>query len=83
MKKEAQNITLRLSITTLDAAKKIASARGTSMSGLLVSLIEEAAVQSVAYEQAKHQALALPEKGYDLGTQGRVSSTRDSLHDRR
>jgi uncharacterized protein (DUF1778 family) len=79
----AQNLTLRLSKKTLGVAHRIARARGTSMSGLIVSLIEQAAEQNVAYDQAKNQALASLAAGFDLGTHGHRTVSREALHERR
>lgn len=75
-----QNITVRLSRRTLRKAKLLAAKRNTSISGLLAEQIETLVGEDDAYEQAKRRALALLDKGFDLG--GRIESTRDEWHER-
>jgi hypothetical protein len=43
---------------------------------------EEEADASEAYDRARDGMLADLRRGYDLGTQGEVAATRDSLHER-
>lgn len=78
---EYQNITLSLPKATLKRAKHIAIERGTSLSGLLTSLLEELTRREDVYYLAKQDHLAELEK-YDLGTGGNAGWSRGDLHER-
>jgi predicted transcriptional regulator len=76
----AQNITIRLDRRTLRRAKILAAKRNTSISGLLARQIESMVGEDDAYEQAQRRALALLDRGFQLG--GRIEATRDEWHER-
>jgi hypothetical protein len=78
--KKKQNITLSLSEDTIRKAKVLAAKRSTSISGLLAQQIETLVGDDEAYETAKRQALGLLDQGFHMG--GRITATRDSLHER-
>jgi len=80
---ETQNITLSLSKDLLVRVKLIAVKRGTSVSRLLTSLLEELARQEDPYERARRRHLAWLRHGADLGTRGQLATTRDEVHERR
>lgn len=75
-----QNVTLRLDRQILRKAKILAAKRNTSISGLLTQEIESLVSQDDAYEQARHQAMALLDRGFHLG--GNITVSRDELHER-
>jgi hypothetical protein len=79
---EKQNITLSLPKETLRKAKLLAMERNTSLSSLLVEIIEEIVARADAYEIAKERQLALMKQGFNLGTEGKATWTRDELHER-
>lgn len=51
-----------------------------SLSRLLAQEIESLVGEEEAYERAEREALAILEKGFHMG--GRISATRDELHER-
>jgi len=79
---EKQNITLAIPKDLLQKAKRIAVDRHQSVSGLLTAMIVDLVSSEESYVQARDRQLALLATGLDLGTQGRVSWTRDELHER-
>lgn len=78
---EYQNITLSLPKEVLRRVKHIAIERGTSLSGLLTSLLEELTRKEDEYYRAKEYHLAILDK-FDLATKGNVTWNRSDLHDR-
>jgi len=76
-----QNVTLSVPKETLQQAKMIAVRRETSLSRLLVGLIEGLVKSEEHYELARRRHLALLDHGFDLGTGGRAVS-REELHER-
>jgi hypothetical protein len=77
---QKQNITLRLSLETIQKARVMAAKRGASISGLLTSQIEHLANSEDEYEKAMQRAVARMEKGFHLG--GTHKLDRDALHER-
>ena len=82
MNTEKQNITLSLPKELLRQVKIIAAKRGTSVSALLREKLEETVLEADEYEQARRKAVALMDKGFNLGTHGKITWTRDELHER-
>jgi hypothetical protein len=80
---DRQNVTLSLSKLLLRRAKILAVERQTSLSGLLAGALEGLVRDSDEYEKAKRRALARMKNPPNLGTKGRITWTRDSLHERR
>lgn len=76
----SQNITIRLDRRTLRRAKVLAAKRNTSISALIARQIETLVGEDDAYEQAQRRALALLDRGFQLG--GRIEATRDEWHER-
>ncbi|MCZ7574861.1 MAG: hypothetical protein M5U01_40435 [Ardenticatenaceae bacterium] len=79
---ETQNITLSLPKDILMKVKLIAVRRQTSVSGLLALELEKLVRQEDAYGHARRRHLDSIEKGADLGTDGRILTDRDELHER-
>lgn len=80
-KNTKQNITLSIPREVLRKAKHIAMERDTSLSGLLTAMLVELVEREDAYEQSKQRQLTLLEKGLDLGTNGRITWSREELHE--
>ena len=77
-----RNVTLALPVKVLRQIKRIAARRQTSLSRLLTQTLEEMAEREEEYAQARARHLAWLEHGADLGTGGRLSWSRESLHER-
>jgi hypothetical protein len=77
-----QNITLSLPKATLLKVKLLAVRRGTSVSGLLTGELERLVAEDEAYTRARQSYFARLETAADLGTHGRISTSRDELHER-
>jgi hypothetical protein len=75
-----QNITIALDKEILRKARVLAVERSTSVSGLVAQEIERLVSGRDRYEQARREALADLERGYDLGSNGRLPA-RDELYD--
>ena len=77
-----QNITLSLPKDILLKAKLLAVRRGESVSGLLAGELERLVAEDEAYPRARQSHLAWLATAPDLGTCGRLSGSRDELHER-
>ena len=73
------NITLKIDTQLLRKIKILAAKQETSISALLIALLEEKVGKDSEYEQAKERALARMKEGLDLG--GRPFS-REEIYDR-
>jgi predicted transcriptional regulator len=80
---DTQNITLALPKWLLRKVKHLAVEREKSVSRLLAETLEELVTRNDAYEEARRRALHDFEHPRDLGTFGRITWTRDELHERR
>lgn len=79
---QTQNVTLSLPKETLRQAKLVAVQRQISLSRLLTLLIEDLVSSEQRYERSRRRHMAILERGFDLGTDGRIRVTRDELHER-
>ncbi len=79
---ERQNITLSIPKETLKKAKHLAVAKEQSLSGLLTEFIEEMVRHDESYKEAQQRQMIVMEKGLDFGLQGKVTWTREELHER-
>ena len=79
---EMQNITLSLPKEILLKVKLRAVRQWTSVSRLVTAELEKLAAEEDAYSHARQRHLRLLREGFDLGTQGRILTTRDELHER-
>jgi len=77
-----QNITLSLPEEDLREARVLAARRGTSVSQLLARMLRETVERETGYAAARERSLTLLHEGTDLGTSGRVTWSRDDLHER-
>ncbi len=73
-------MTVQLDGDTIRKAKILAATKGTSVSRLVASTIEELVARDGAYQAAREKALALLKKGFPLG--GGPYASRDELHER-
>jgi len=77
-----QNVTLALPVETIRRLKVLAAERGSSISRMLTEQLDELLDRESGYDSARRRALATLERGYDLGTGGKITWTRDELHER-
>lgn len=80
---ERQNVTLSLPKSLLKKAKTLASKEDRSLSELLRETLEERVMQKSGYQRARERQIALMKKGFDLGSKGKITFTREDLHERR
>jgi hypothetical protein len=80
---EKQNVTLSLPKALLKKAKMLATSRDESLSEFLRGSLEEKVKEASGYGRAKNRQLRLLEDGFDLGTGGSISISREELHERR
>lgn len=78
----SRNITLALPEELVRRLKILAARQDTSISALLTATLSDLADQEEGYAEARDAMIGDMERGYDLGTRGRISWTRDSLHER-
>lgn len=76
-----RNLTVRLDETTIRKAKVVAAKRSTSVSRLVADEIDRLVREDDAYEQARIEALADLDSGFDLGTGGQLPP-REAAYDR-
>lgn len=79
---ETQNITLSLPKNLLQRIKHIAIDKNTSVSRLLAETLEEIVKKEDSYENARLYHIKILEKGFDLGTEGKVTWRREDLYER-
>ncbi len=76
-----RNLTVRLDGGTIRKAKVLAAKRSTSVSRLVADEIDRIIREDEAYEQARIEALADLDSGFDLGSGGSLP-LRESVYDR-
>lgn len=76
-----RNLTVKLDEVTIRKAKIVAAKRSTSVSRLVAGEIDRLVREDDAYEQARVEALADLESGFDLGTGGQLPR-REVAYDR-
>ncbi len=80
---ERQNVTVSLPKVLLKKAKSVAAEENKSLSELIREFLEKKVKEDAEYERAKERHLKLLKKGFDLGTKGKITWTREELHERR
>jgi len=80
---ERQNVTLSLPKSLLKKAKIIAVKKEKSLSQLLVEALEEKVKEDIGYKKAKERQIKLLKAGFDLGTKGHITISREEIHARR
>jgi predicted transcriptional regulator len=78
----SRNVTLALPEDLVRRLKILAARQDTSISALLTATLSNLADQEEGYAEARDAMIRYMKQGYNLGTRGRVSWTRDSLHER-
>ena len=76
-----RNLTIQLDEDVVRKARVIAAQRGKSISRLVTETIEELVRRDDGYQRVMEEALAELERGYDLGSGGKLGR-RDELYDR-
>jgi len=79
---ERQNLTLSLPKALLKKAKILAAHREISISELVREAIEERVREESGYRKARRRHTHTLMKSFDLGTNGRFKTSRESLHER-
>jgi hypothetical protein len=79
---ERQNITLALPKELIKRAKSMAVSEDKSISQLLKETLEKRLKDETKFKSAKRRQLALLKQGFDLGTKGQMTATREILHER-
>jgi hypothetical protein len=64
---KSQNVTLRLSSDTIRKIKVVAAERGSSISSLLATKLEELVGEDAEYQAARRRALEWLAQGWHLG----------------
>ncbi|MGI8741548.1 MAG: CopG family transcriptional regulator [Bryobacteraceae bacterium] len=77
-----KNVTLSLPETLLRRFRVYAASRNQSMTGLMAEAIRKLINQDAQNAEAKRRFLERIRKAPDRGTAGRVSWTREELHER-
>ena len=80
---ENQNITLSVPRALLRKFKRLALDKEKSVSALLRELMADALRNTDSYERAHRAWLEDMKHPRDLGTDGKITWTRDELHERR
>jgi len=75
-------VTVSLPADLVREARHLAVDRGLSLSAFIAVLLQEQIESRQGYDAARKRQLTLLEKGFDLGTGGKISWTRDELHER-
>jgi len=78
----SRNVTLALPEELLRRLKILAAQQDTSISALLTEALSRLADREEGHPEARDAMIREMERGYDLGTQGQITWTRDSLHER-
>lgn len=79
---ERQNITLSLPKATIRKAKALALKEEKSLSALIRESLDEKIRKDTGYKEAMEREIKLMEKGFNLGTGGRMPCSREELHER-
>jgi uncharacterized protein with ATP-grasp and redox domains len=80
--KAHKNVTLSLPEPLLRRFRIYAAERNQSMTSLMARAIEKLMGQDDEYEKAKRRLIERMHKAPNLGTNGKISWTRDELHER-
>lgn len=80
---ERQNVTLSLPKSLLRKAKAVAAEEDKSLSEFIRESLDEKIKKDTGYKEAMERQIKLMKKGFDLGTKGRITWTREELHERR
>ncbi len=76
------NVTVRIDAALAKEAKIIAAKKGTSLSAMVAEWLSSLTDRSSDYEKARKRHEALMKRGWNMGTNGKATWTRDELHER-
>lgn len=79
---EATTITISLPNDVLRNAERIARERNVSVDALVTEMLSQFVQSEDEYATAREDHLSIMSQGFDLGTNGKSSWTRDDLHER-
>ena len=79
---ERQNVTISLPVSVLKKARHLAVEEGSSLSGLLASFVERLVDEASEKERAARRIRRRLDGGFDFGTNGAITWTRDDVHER-
>jgi len=77
-----RNVTLSLPKSLLQRAKLAAVRKDKSLSEFMKEALEEKIRKDSGYKKAKERQVKLLSMRMDLGTEGRISISREELHER-
>lgn len=80
---EKQNVTLSLEKTLLKKAKMAAVQEDKSLTELVREILQKKVDVEDGYRRAMRNHCRMLEKGFPLGTNGKIPVTREELHGRR
>lgn len=80
---ERQNVTLSIEKLLLKKAKILAASEDKSLSELMREALESRVRETSGYRKAQNRQLRMVMKGFDLGTKGKISITKEKIHERR
>jgi hypothetical protein len=80
--KTPKRVTLRLPEQLLQRFRTYAEERNQPMSSLMARAIEQLMEHDEEYEKAKRRAIRRMHNAPDLGTNGKITWTRDELYER-
>lgn len=80
---ERQNVTLSIEKSLLKKAKILAASEDKSLSELFREVLESRIKEASGYKKALNRQLKMLREAFDLGTKGKISLTREKLHERR
>ncbi len=79
---ERRNVTLAVPANVLRQARHLAVEQGVSLSKYLAQVLERDVLASAEYQRARQRWRQRVDAAQDRGTDGRVSWTRQELHER-
>jgi len=79
---KTRNVTLAIPEDLLRQVKIVAAKKDTSISAMITQALRQIADEENGYAEARRGMLEDLKKGFNLGTQGKSSWTRDDLHER-
>ena len=80
---EKQNVTLPLPKMLIRKAKLLAVREDKSLTQLVRDLLEREVERQAGYAKAMSRQRRLLKKGFNLGTKGRITVSREQIHERR
>jgi metal-responsive CopG/Arc/MetJ family transcriptional regulator len=79
---EKQNVTLSLPVELLQKLRVMAAKRNVSMSSLMMSAISKKILDEDDYDERAKRAIERMKNATDRGTGGKITWTREELHER-